>query len=464
MLLTITTTHQPATDLGYLLHKHPARCQTFDLHFGQVHIFYPEATAARCTAAMLLDVDPVRLVRRHKGSFMLTQHTNDRPYTASSFLSTAIAQVYGSALNGRSTERQDLAETAIDLRARLAVIPSSGGVRLLEKLFAPLGYEVEAVHHPLDPYFPQWGESHYFTLTLRAEKRLSELLTHLYVLVPVLDDDKHYYVGKAEIDKLLQRGEGWLADHPERRMIARRYLRHQRALTRAALARLADEGDLEATRTQQDREEEKMEKPLRLHEQRLEAVFDIVKASGARRVLDLGCGEGKLLQRFLDDPQFEEIVGVDVSSVLLERAARRLRLEQMLPEKRGRLSLLLGALTYRDRRLAGYGAAALVEVIEHVDQTRLPALEQALFATAHPPTVVITTPNAEYNQLFTALPADRFRHRDHRFEWTRAEFQQWARDVAARFHYGVEFRPVGTIDEIHGAPSQMAIFRQQEER
>ena len=402
-------------------------------------------------------------MRRGSGGFALTQYVNDRPYTASSFLSTAIAQVYGTALNGRSKDRQALADAAIHLEARVAAVPAGGDGSLLHRLFAPLGYRVEAAPHPLDPHFPGWGDSRYYTLQLTGEKRLAELLTHLYVLIPVLDDDKHYYVGNDEIEKLLQRGEGWLEEHPERELITRRYLGHFRPLVREALDHLPDEEQVEADPVQQDQEEARVEAPLNLHQQRLEAVVAVLKESGATRVLDLGCGEGQLLQRLLPDLQFQEILGVDVSQTILERAARRLGLKRLPPEQRERISLVQGALTYRDRRLAGFDAAALVEVIEHVDPARLPALERALFEMARPQTVVVTTPNAEYNVLFESLAAGSLRHRDHRFEWTRAEFRGWADAVAETYGYNVELRPVGAVDEVHGAPSQMAIFRRNEE-
>jgi 3' terminal RNA ribose 2'-O-methyltransferase Hen1 len=167
MLLTITTTHQPASDLGNLLHKNPARVQSFDLSFGQVHVFYPEATRERCTAALLLDVDPVGLVRRESGSgFALSQYVNDRPYVASSFLSVAIAQVYGSALQGRSKDRPTLAEQAIPLTSQISALPCRGDEDVLRQLFEPLGYRVTVERYALDPMFPAWGHSPYYTVTL----------------------------------------------------------------------------------------------------------------------------------------------------------------------------------------------------------------------------------------------------------------------------------------------------------
>ena len=191
MLLTITTTHQPATDLGYLLHKNPARAQSFSLSFGQAHVFYPEAGTERCTAALLLDVDPVELVRGRKGSDgggTLEQYVNDRPYVASSFLSVALVEVYRSAMAGNSKDRPELAESALPLEATLTVVPARGGEEILRRLFEPLGYAVTAERHALDERFPEWGESDYYTVTLAGRVRLKDLLTHLYVLVPVLDN------------------------------------------------------------------------------------------------------------------------------------------------------------------------------------------------------------------------------------------------------------------------------------
>jgi 3' terminal RNA ribose 2'-O-methyltransferase Hen1 len=464
MLLTVTTTRPPATDLGYLLHKNPERVQSFPLSFGQAHVFYPEAGVERCTAALLLDVDPVGLVRNRRGPAgegnSLAQYVNDRPYVASSFLSVAIAQVFGSALAGRSKERQELADGLLPLQAKLSVFPCRGGETLVRRLFEPLGYAVGARHHPLDEQFPEWGEGPYYTVELQAECRLRDLLTHLYVLVPVVDDDKHYWVGEDELEKLLRHGEGWLAVHPERELIARRYLKHQPRLARAALARLTEDdgADPDADAENRAGEEAVLEERISLNEQRLGAVLAVLRESGARRILDLGCGEGRLLRELVKQATVDEVVGVDVSYRALEIARDKLHWDRLPPAQQERVKLLHGGLTYRDRRLAGYDAAAVVEVVEHLDPPRLAAFERVLFEFARPATVVLTTPNAEYNALFVNLPAGKFRHRDHRFEWTRGEFQAWAGAVAERFGYSVRFLPVGAEDPARGAPTQMGVF------
>ncbi|HEY7423061.1 MAG TPA: 3' terminal RNA ribose 2'-O-methyltransferase Hen1 [Gemmataceae bacterium] len=463
MLLTITTTHRPALDLGYLLHKHPERLQSFDLSFGRAHVFYPEAAPERCTACLLLDVDAVEMVRgKGRGHhFLLGHYVNDRPYTASSFLSVAIAQVFGTALQGRCKDRPELAATPIALSARIDVLPLRGGERFLRAVFEPLGYALESVRYPLDEQFPDWGESPYFSVTVHKTTTLSELLTHLYVLVPVFDNQKHYFVGEDEMEKLLVKGQGWLAGHPEKDEITRRFLKFQPNLYREALARLVQEEEpREAEDDEQpgEKAEDALEKPLSLNDQRFGAVLAALRASGAKRVLDLGCGEGKLIRELLKDRQFEEIVGLDVAIRSLEVAQRRLKLDRLPANQSGRIRLIHGSLIYRDKRLEGFDAAAVVEVIEHLDPPRLSAFERVLFEFARPRTVVLTTPNREYNVKWETLEAGRFRHPDHRFEWTRQEFQDWATGIAGRFGYAVRFVPVGPEDERVGPPTQMGIF------
>jgi SAM-dependent methyltransferase len=501
VLLTLTTTHRPATDLGYLLRKNPARAQAFDLTIGRAHVFYPEAGEDRCTAALLVEVDPVGLVRNRRGPAgeggLLDQYVNDRPYAASSFLSVAIAEVLGSALAGQSKERPELADQPIPLRAMLSVLPCRGGEEFLRKLFEPLGYRVSAARLPLDATFPDWGESSYFRVTLEGSLPLHQLLSHIYVLVPVLDNDKHYWVGDDEVAKLLRHGEGWLAAHPERDAIIRRYLKHQRSLVTDALAQLVDESEPnpDATAQTHDAEEAVLESSLRssrgneaptiptsdakhgnplsqslltsaatgertatLNEMRLGTVLAVLKSSRAQSVLDLGCGEGRLLRMLLKERQFTRIVGVDVSHRALEMAVDNLHYDRLPALQKERFKLLHGSLMYRDERLAGFDAAAVVEVVEHLDPPRLAAFERVLFECARPGTVVLTTPNREYNVQWVTLPAGKFRHRDHRFEWTRAEFQAWANGVATRFGYNVRFLPVGPEDAAVGSPTQMGVF------
>ncbi|WP_042375896.1 3' terminal RNA ribose 2'-O-methyltransferase Hen1 [Streptacidiphilus melanogenes] len=482
MFLTISTTgtdQRPATDLGFLLHKHPEKAQSFSTAHGLAHVFYPEATAERCTAALLLEVDPIALVRRGRGAkgrggspdFALAQYVNDRPYAASSLLAVAMSAVFKSAMKGDCKNRPELAAVPQPLTIELPAVPAKGGAELVRRLFEPLGWLVEADPLPLDPAFPEWGDSRYVGLRLTGTLRLAEALSQLYVLLPVLDDAKHYWVAPDEVDKLLARGEGWLAEHPERQLIVRRYFSRRWSLARTAnerleLARLAEADDREPeeldnavpeeTATAEGEPEEP--KPTPLAVRRRAAIVERLREAGAKRVLDLGCGEAALVAELLKDRTFTEIVGVEVSARALAIAARRLRLDRMNERQAARVKLLQGALTYTDARLTGYDAAVLAEVIEHVDEERLPALEYAVFGAARPGVVVVTTPNVEYNVRWESLPAGHVRHGDHRFEWDRAQFRAWAERTAETYGYAVGLGPVGDEDPEVGPPTQLAAF------
>ena len=482
MLLTITLTEPPATDLGFLLHKHPDRLQSFDVSAGQAHVFYPEAGEQRCTAALLLEIDPIGLVRGHRRTgtggpeaFSLAEYVNDRPYAASSMLAVALGKVFRTAMTGRCDARPELAARPLPLEIGIPALSCRGGADLVYRLLQPLGWDVQATQIPLDPQLPQWGGSHYFTVRLAGQARLADALSHLYVLLPVLDDNKHYWVADAEIDKLLRAGGEWLATHPERDLITHRYLAHQRQLAATAIARLAEVDDTEpealdnAVPDAADSTDPGSTGPgaaprrHSLAQQRREAVLAVLrdavlKDAAAARVADLGCGEGSLVALLLRESSAARILGIDVSHRSLERAAQRLHLDTMPDRQRERMDLLQSSLTYADERLAGLDAAVLMEVIEHVDPSRLGALEQTVFGAARPGTVVVTTPNAEHNVRFADLRPGAMRHPDHRFEWTRPEFRDWAAGVAGRRGYQVRFLPVGPDDPEVGPPTQLAVF------
>ncbi len=467
MLLTLTTTLAPASDLGFLLHKHPQKVQTFEVAVGAAHVFYPEATVERCTAALLLDVDPIGLVRGRKGGpsgegFALGQYVNDRPYAASSMLAGAMSKVFRTAMSGRCDARPELAAAALPLEIHIPALPCRGGIDMAARLFEPLGWAVNASAIPLDGRFPEWGDSRYVDLRLEGTVRLADALNHIYVLLPVLDDAKHYWVSPDEVDKLIRAGAGWLGSHPERELITRRYLSHRAALVRTAVARLAEVDDTEPEELDNATDAavvgDEPDRPVPLAHQRQGAVLAALRAAGAHRVGDLGCGDGALLAHLLGDSSFTTIIGADVSARALEVAARRLHLDRMSERQRERFTLIQSSLTYRDVRLAGLDAIVLMEVVEHVDPSRLAALERTVFGDAKPRTAIVTTPNVEHNVRFETLPAGSFRHRDHRFEWTRHQFREWAEATATRYGYVVRYLPVGADDPEVGPPTQMAIF------
>ncbi len=442
-----------ARDLGFLLHKHPDHVHTKKTSAGDVTIFYPEVSDECTTAVLHLEVDPIGLVRgkNQQSDGLLAQYVNDRPFVANSFLSVALVRSFSQTMAGKSKDRQELADQLLDFEIRVLPVALSGDLELLKSLFEPLGYVI----HSTDDV----DDLAVIDLRLSAKLRLGDILNHLYVLIPVMDNFKHYFVAQEEIDKLLAKGEGWLANHPAKELITRRALKHRRSLTNMALARLEDsavvDDDEEIPKL---KPEEQLEKPLRLHDIRLDAVADALRQKNVKSVLDLGCGEGKLISRLTKERGIDRIVGVDPSVRTLETAHRKLRLHQAVDAMSERVTLQMGSLTYGDRRWKGFDAATLVEVIEHIEPHRLSALVMSLFADARPNMVVITTPNREYNVLFETMKENQLRHPDHRFEWTRAEFEEWATHVADEHGYTAEFAALGPVDEIHGGPSQMAIF------
>jgi 3' terminal RNA ribose 2'-O-methyltransferase Hen1 len=426
-------------ELSYLLFKHPGRVQRFELPMGQATLWYPVADAEQCQVALLVDVDGAELGKSKLrfDRFDLGSYINDRAYAASSLLAVAIARVFGSALRGQDpVERPGAASVQRELRIRVPSVRARGELSVPE-LFEPLGYQLDAVEH---------GEI--VDLTLSGTLTLQQALAHLYVLLPVLDDSKHYWVSFAEIDKLERYADSWLPAHPQRERIMARYLAHQREYVAEASTRLLADEDQAGGSTSF--------RPPNLAAQRITALLRILREVNAQRVIDLGCGEGRLLTALLGDSYFTEVAGADVSATVLARAERHL--ERLSERQQARVKLFQASASYRDSRLAGYDAMVLSEVVEHLDPDRLAALENTVFAAARPQNVIVTTPNREYNVRYAELEAGGLRHPDHRFEWTRTEFQAWANAIADRQHYRVRFDGVGEDDAELGQPTQVAIF------
>ncbi|MCP2175044.1 3' terminal RNA ribose 2'-O-methyltransferase Hen1 [Williamsia maris] len=460
MLLTISAERSPSlptpADLGYLLHKHPDRVQPFPVYGGTAHVFYPEVSAERCTAALVLEVDPVALVRGRSGSrdgFALGQYVNDRPYVASSLLSVAMGKVFRSALGGRCPGHEALLASDLQLTVTVPAVP--GDPDLLRRLFSPIGWEVTASEIELDATRPEWGAAPVVSLTLNGSHRLADALSHLYVLLPVLDDAKHYWVDDDEVDKLVRAGGGWLATHPDRDLITHRYLAHQRGLTDAAMARLIDLDDRPVDEALEDHDTAPSRPLVRI---RHDAVIDVVHGLQPASVADLGCGSGALLGSLLEMQGITRVIGTDVSDTSLRKAAKRLHVEQMTERQTERLSLWLSSLQYEDERLAGVDVAILMEVIEHIDSARVPAVAANVFGAMRPGHVVLTTPNVEHNVRYPQLFDGGLRHADHRFEWTRDEFAGWASQIGDTYGYDHRLLPVGDDDGGIGPPTQMAIF------
>lgn len=454
MLLTINYKGFNTQNLGYLLHKNPSRPQVFELNYGKAYVFYTEVSETSTTAALLLDIDPIDLARGKVGSTGggLFDYVNDRPYVCSSFMSTAISKVFGTAMSGRSKERQELADTPLNLTAKVYML-SVPNLNIISEIFEPLGYSVTVETFQNDDKFSNWGQSEYVNLTISGKVLLRDLLNHLYTLIPVFDTQKHYYVSEMEIDKLLSHGEGWLKVHPKCEYITSRYLNRRRSLINKALAKLLDESDMDAIDTVSPQER----KP-NLNQTRLRTVVDAVLASGAKSVIDMGCGEGNLTSLLIREKQLTKVAAFDVSFTALERAKDKLKIGLLHESLQNKLMLFQSSLTYRDKRFEGFDCACVVEVIEHLDISRLADFARVLFEFSRPRTVILTTPNIEYNVHYEHMKENSLRHVDHRFEWTRAEFTTWANEICKKYGYKVDVQEIGDSKEENGTPTQMGVF------
>lgn len=475
--LTLSTTTAPVEDLTFLLHKHPGRAHTRKLSVGRASVFCTELSEERCTVALMLDVDPIGLLRGQGAaheSFTLGQYVNDRPYVASSLLVGAMRGVYGTALAGNCDARPDRVTAPLDLEVHLPTVACADGAQLIERLFEPLGWRVAVVALPLDPEVPEWGDSHIFDVRLTGTAVLQHALQQLTILLPVIDDAKHYWVDQTESEKLLRHGGDWLGGHPERELILRRFLKHQRDLIEAAgaggsAAAGVAAGDVSGEAAPDSGAPVRASEPAggatgqparlpSLARQRRDAVHAELTRLGVSSVLDMGCGQGALLAPLARDRRITRLVGADVSARALAQAARRLGLDDAPDAIRNKVGLIQASLTYRDDRLAGFDAIVLMEVIEHLDLERLPVAERTVFADARPGHVLVTTPNVEYNAAYPGLASGELRNHDHRFEWTRAEFAAWAGRVADAHGYTVELSGIGTADDELGAATQLAVF------
>ena len=450
MLLTITYKGKNTQDLGYLLYKNPARPQYVDLSMGKAYIFYPKVSDEETTIALMVQLDPLDLAKGKDGTNDrgLFAYVNDRPYVASSFMSNAINRALGTAMTGRCDSRPELAEEQIDLTAKIYMLPVRGDKTFINEVFEPLGYEVSYDTFPVDAQYPGWGECDCVNLTLHCSKRVSELLNQLYILIPVFDLQRHYYVNETDIDGLVKHGEGWLSDHPLCERIVRRYFKMARSYAKEALQKLGIYEDKTETE----------DKPLPLDVLRLQAVRDEIISSGARTCIDIGCGEGKLIKLLLEAPDLKHIAGADVVAGEVKKAAERIGYDRLPERQKEKVTLFQGSLMYQDDRFKGYDCMSVVEVMEHIEPERLPMLEKVVFSWARPATVIFTTPDKTYNTNYD-LEEDELRHEDHRFEWDRETFEEWTQHVCEEYGYTVSIKGIGGKDGEDISPTQMGVFK-----
>lgn len=458
MLLTISTSQQPVYDLGYLLHKHPDKFQTFELSFGEAYVFYPEVSESKMTVALMVDIDSIEFSNNRKfnwSGLSLGQYVNDRAFTCSSLLSVAISKVFGTAMAGNCKEKPDSVNSKKEFEVELSTVSYHGHEFLIDELFKPLGYSVEYTRLEYDKSFPQWGQSPFCHLKLKFNGTLQNLLRHLYILLPVLDNNKHYWVQEEEVHKLLSKGRGWLETHPQLALICNRYLKFQSHLIRKFWNEL-NEFSSKNVKPLKASNHSKVNKE-NLNSLRVQAITNVLRQFKCKRVIDIGCGDGKLIKSLLSIPFFTQIVGMDVSSVELGRAKKKINYSELPEIQLERVKFFQGSLLYKDTRLLGYDALCLIEVLEHIEPDRLKMVENRIFKEINSSLVIVTTPNKEFNVKYE-MKQNEFRHQDHRFEWDRDTFFQWCKKLSHTYDYQVNVSGVGQCDSKLGSPTQMAVF------
>lgn len=463
MLIAITVTGKDAKSLSYILGKHPDHVFIREFSAGNMTVSFPEYSDERATAALLIQVDTIGMVRGEwKG--VSASYIDPRPYVSSSLTSVALKEAYRSSFTTKSKEPAVAAmmERELPISVEFSSLWCKIGEEGIRTLFEPLGYSVACRELPFASDWLEGERSALFNATLTGKQTIAALLNHLYVLLPVIGKGKHYFVEEAEVAKLLQHGAGWLENHPAKERIVSRYLVHRRSLIEEALEQLA--GEESDDPAEENARESEFERPIRLQEERLQTAMAVLKTLDPPplRIGDLGCGTGDFMRIIMDERMPAEVVGMDVSSRSIQIAEKKLRIATRPEWQRPKVSLLHGSLVYTDLRLKELDTLVLLEVIEHVDPPKLPIIEHNIFEYLKPCHVMISTPNKEYNPLFPNMEKDRFRHDDHRFEWTREEFRRWTSAIIEKYPYTVEIYPVGKQDEQAGPPTQMAVFRRKD--
>ncbi|MFC4100784.1 3' terminal RNA ribose 2'-O-methyltransferase Hen1 [Paenibacillus xanthanilyticus] len=456
-----------ANMLSHLLAKNPNNLYEREEKGAKVRLVYTVCDEQRTEAVLHVSPDPIELVKGSPDSYDITQYINDREFVTSSLFCTYIRPSLGTALNGKPKETfAEWVSHKFALTLSFGPVASNLPEPVVEQLFASLGYEVEQERGEADYPFALKHRSSVRYITLRGRQTLQTALRQLFILMPVLDDYKHYFIGEAEVEKLERYGEGWLEAHPQRELIVKRTLRFADVIERYEAnrepAREEQNGAAEPAAEAASLADGAEPAPkVRLNEQRYQAICETVQGLEHKRtVVDFGSGEGKLSARLAELAGVQEVMAVEPSAIARKRAADRFaklaeRGQGVVPKT------VTGSLFYYDESLRGKDVIVLCEVIEHIEAHRVERAIATILNEYAPHALIVTTPNREYNQVYEMGEA--MRHADHRFEWTRGEFRQacerWRTDG-----YELELQGVGERHEAYGHPTQMAIFRRREEK
>ncbi|MDN4617361.1 3' terminal RNA ribose 2'-O-methyltransferase Hen1 [Paenibacillus sp. PsM32] len=479
MYLTIKATGEHANMISHLLAKNPHNLYDRTEKGARVRLVYTSFEPHDTEAILFVTPDPIELVKGTPDHYDITQYINDRELAVSSLFCSYIRPALGTALNGKpKADYMNWVDYQFDLQMTFGPVASDLPDHVVESLFQPLGYEVQMERGEIDYSFDLKNRSTVRHIQISGQQTLQQMLRQVYILIPVLDNYKHYYINEDEIERLRRYGEGWLSTHPQHDLMIKRSLRfaplikeyEQQVANDASMDTLLTEISThsveDATAQAESAEpleiidglETTIEPPVvRLNELRYRAIVEQVSLLPQRKqVIDFGAGEGKLSVRLGQIEGVEQVWAVEPSMQSQLRAIDRFaklegRTDDVIPV------ITTGSLFYRDERWIDQDVIILCEVIEHINEVRLPQVIHTLFTDYRPQTLIITTPNREYNEVYD-MDTEEIRHADHRFEWTRAEFEQYCTQWIQNRPYTFTISGIGEKHEQYGQPTQMVVF------
>ncbi|WP_342431763.1 3' terminal RNA ribose 2'-O-methyltransferase Hen1 [Neobacillus sp. FSL H8-0543] len=446
MQLSLTVRGTGAETVSYLIAKNPTNLYERNEKGFKVRLVYPTFTNDEAEFLIYVQPDPIDLARNSAEKYDITSYINDREFAVSSIFVSAIRKALGTALNGKPDEEYtEWVDHPFVMELNFGPVATDLNDREIEDLFKPIGYKV-TIESGVST-FREKSSAKFITIT--GEQTVQNALKHISTLIPVIDNYKHYFIDEREVEKLDRYGDDWLESHPAKLLILKRALRYQSLIVKSKFyhREQSTKGIVEQPK-------------VRLNEQRYDAIVNYIKGLPNREtIVDLGAGEGKLSVQFGFIDGVKEILSIEPSSKSRVKAIKRFQ-EENDKERYIEPKSLAGSLYYFDERLQNKDIIVLCEVIEHIDEHRLPNIFKTIVNDYRPRILIVTTPNQEYNVVYEM--DDEMRHDDHRFEWTRAEFrekcEQWTKDSS----YQVSFQGIGEEIESYGQPTQMAIFRREE--
>jgi 3' terminal RNA ribose 2'-O-methyltransferase Hen1 len=446
MQLSLTVRGSGAEAVSYLIAKNPNNLYERNEKGFKVRLVYPTFTKEEVQFVIYVKPDPIDLVRNTADSYDITHYINDREFAVSSLFITTIRKALGTALNGKPDEAYaEWVDHPFEIELSFGPVSTDLRDHELAELFEPIGYQVDIQRGV--SVLREKSSARFVTIS--GSQTVQNALKHVSILIPVIDNYKHYFLDEREVEKLDRYGEGWLESHPLKQLIVKRALRFNALISQSKYF-----GKKQHTSNQNEN------RRIRLNDIRYEAILKVIQSLEHKEtIVDLGAGEGKLSVQLGFLGGVKEILSIEPSNKSRIKAIERF--EQVnTKEAYVEPKSLAGSLFYFDSRLQNKDIIILCEVIEHIDEERLPKIFETILNDYRPKTFIVTTPNKEYNILYEM--SENLRHDDHRFEWTRAEFFQMMREWSAKSPYQISIQGIGEEHSEYGHPTQMAIFRREE--